>query len=339
MLQQIANRPIHMNRENDSVDDTRIELNLLFGNPDLQRGSKTMATRLAERRAVLVRTFATTGAEVFKMGGGTGSSLLSRIGVADFTQQVAQVEDLFKHGKRFPDFLGIWIGHNNIDWVKGEAALASLIKDKNATEEERQSAMHAHFMIIRQKFADKMYEQLYQLLLTAQSKAELTGRRSAITVYGLINFKSFFDARKDCESDKKSDDEKRTAGEDDPEHEDVAERFPFLKKSEEIFQSMQELYRPGMIELAHEINQDLKAIVTDLAWHFALATNLNISGYRPPTDSLVFLGYSPALSEGIIGECKYLSSYDAWHPSVEKVKLISNYTYDGAQSGLKFIDF
>jgi hypothetical protein len=130
----------------------------------------------------------------------------------------------------FPDILLIWIGHNDVDWRGRTDSLTSkaLLELSNAFVQE--------------------YEfQLRRLLDGALAK----GSRSTLVVFGLVNFKLFFDARGKAEAMRSANNS----------------LFPFLEAGYKSFVSMKPEYRGGMIELAThfkqargDVQQDWRAI-------------------------------------------------------------------------------
>jgi len=84
----------------------------------------------------------------------------------------------------FPDMLLIWIGHNEVDWRSDTDSLTreSVLKLSNA-------------------FVQRYEHQLRRLI----NGALASNRRTAIIVFGLVNFESFFEGRAKAE-DKRSQD-------------------------------------------------------------------------------------------------------------------------------------
>jgi lysophospholipase L1-like esterase len=165
----------------------------------------------------------------------------------------------------FPDILLIWIGHNDIDW---RWQVQSLQADtlQNLTE----------------SFGQQYEKQLRRLLMAALTDSKNT----TIIIFGLINFKSFFDARAKAENLRSAD----------------ASLFPYLEAGSKIFISMRPENRAGMIELATKINERLEIMCG------RLAEQLQGTSVR--------LIFSDAMARASMDGANDLSPIDAWHPSL-----------------------
>jgi len=157
--------------------------------------------------------------------GGTFFQMLSK--TRNFSQQVNQI----LQGKRFPDLLLIWIGHNNVNWAK------SLDRDGRKNPEKHLQKQMWRFR--------KNYSYSLQLLVDRAKKEK---HKTVIVVYGLVNFEAFFKARETAEALKA-----KQPG-----------LYPYLEADYQIFVSMKPQYRNNMIRLALMMNAELRDLVRDL---------------------------------------------------------------------------
>lgn len=176
----------------------------------------------------------------------------------------SQVDELLSQ-KEFPDLILLWIGNNNTDWVAG----ASPAERKNPTSrlEHIPSSVEAAYRI-----------QLGRLTEAAAKR----NKKTAIVVFGLVNFEKFFEARDSAETYKKEN----------------PQAYPHLEDNYLYFESMKPEYRMHMAPLARKINQRLENMVLNT---------------RMPGHVRIF--YSDALSSADLGDRALLHSQDAWHAS------------------------
>jgi hypothetical protein len=122
---------------------------------------------------------------------------------------------------QFPDILLLWIGHNDVDWrwQADSWTRGSLLELSNA-------------------FIHRYEAQLRRLL----DGALASDNRAVIVVFGLTNFKSFFEAHAEAETMRSVD----------------SSLFPHLESAYRYFVSMRPEYRAGMIELAELFNEKLE---------------------------------------------------------------------------------
>lgn len=158
--------------------------------------------------------------------GGPPSFADRLIGIRHFSDQV---NDILEQ-RRFPNLLLIWIGHNNMDWVKEV--------DGDKVREPRSGLKG-----IAKKFGQDFSGPLDRLV----GRAREVRHKTLIIVFGLVNFAAFFAAREDAEAQKK---ENQTL-------------FPYLKRDYRYFESMKPEYRGHMIELSKLINCALEQLVAD----------------------------------------------------------------------------
>src|SRR5262249_51456621 len=90
--------------------------------------------------------------------------------------------DLVLANRRLPDLLMLWIGHNNVTWPYPDDATAG--QDVEARMRDKAA-----------NFRNLYARQLGRLI----DKAQGDGHRMAIVVFGVVNFDSFFRARRAAE--------------------------------------------------------------------------------------------------------------------------------------------
>jgi len=132
-------------------------------------------------------------------------------------------------------------------------------------------------------------------------------RRTAIIVFGLVNFESFFQGRVKAEEMRRQD----------------QRLFPYLETCYRYFESMRPDYRAGMIELSRQFNQSLADLCKRLAAEL--------------TETNVRLVYSDALAIAKLGEAESLSPVDAWHPSASGHSILAESAYPIVHSQARFL--
>lgn len=186
----------------------------------------------------------------------------------------------------FPDLLLIWIGHNNIDWLS---------HDKRFTDELCEN--------LSSEFIDHYRKQMERLLKAALSSK----KRIVIIVFGLINFKSFFEARTQAEQ----------------QHQANTIQFPYLEKGHDYFLSMKPEHRSGMLQLAQRCNEKLEEMCKELN--------------RAVRRSDILIVYSDVLSRTDIGTAGMLHPSDAWHPSADGHRVIAHSAYEAVKEQLSYL--
>jgi hypothetical protein len=163
---------------------------------------------------------------------------------------------------RLPETVLLWIGHNNLDW--------------KADEEVRGYSVDGKTQVL--KWAEVYLDDVGRLLEAGVKK---------IYCFGLINFESFFKARREAQ----------LAFSKDPKN------FPYFEESDDIFQSMKPEFQHEVVALALEFNRALKAGILKLG------------------DSRVF--YSDCFAEMVI-DLPTLNSSDAWHFSKRGIERLAS---------------
>src|SRR5438067_563499 len=133
--------------------------------------------------------------------------------------------------KRFPDLTLISIGHNNVDWAWW------CVPAELEQPEKRLQRLSRSF---RENFAREMRRLI--------GRARMQHHRIAIAVYGLVNFGSYFRGREIAERLRAKD----------------ASRYPHLQTTYRYFTSFQPAYRPNLVRFAKMVNEELRAMVSEL---------------------------------------------------------------------------
>jgi len=241
--------------------------------------------RLARETPVVACEYSSVGSRVDS--GNSQNHLFGSWYPLGFSQQV----DLILKEKRFPDLILIWMGHNNLHWLR--------YADPHQPEKIA-AALQKMTVNFRQDYA----RQLGRLVQRAQ---EQKGRR-AIVVFGLVNFKSFFEAR------------------------DAAERlrqenpklYPYFEVDYKHYEAMRPEYRANMVKLALMYNRELRALVDEF--------NRQLG-----PDSPVRLWYSDALATIDLGGVTAIHRVDAWHPSVKGHNVLAAAVFKALGPSLNFL--
>jgi len=144
----------------------------------------------------------------------------------NFTGQVDQI--LMR--KRLPDLLLIWIGHNNLNWVKGLSFADRQRPERSLLER----AQHFH---------EDYARQLSRLI----DRAKTEDHKVAIVVFGLADCETFFQAR-------------NKAG---ALHATNPRLYPYFDICSQRFESLKPPYQANMIALRESLNRELRATVAD----------------------------------------------------------------------------
>jgi len=201
-----------------------------------------------------------------------------------------QIADLLAM-ERFPDLTLISIGHNNVDWA-WRCASAEL--------EQPENRLRRLSHRVRENFA----QQMRRLIRRARTQRH----RIAIVVYGLVNFESYFRGREIAERLRAKD----------------ASRYPHLETTYKYFTSFRPAYRSNLIHLAGMVNEELRAMVSDLIGE--LGENSNIQ-----------LQYSDALTTADLSRAELLHPIDGWHASVEGHNVLAEAAFRDLGSSLAFL--
>jgi len=218
-------------------------------------------------------------------GGDTFFQMLSK--TSNFSKQVDQILEK----ERFPDLTLIWMGHNNINW---------------AAPLDSEGRKNPDMPLLRRlwRFRKNYARQLGRLV----DRAKQEKHKTAIVVFGVVNFEAFFKAR-------------RAAGllkEKDP------ELYPHFETGYQIFVSMRPEYQHNMIRLALLMNAELRDLVEDL--------NQQLRGYPN-----VRLEYSDALATADLSSVELVHPVDAWHPSIKGHNRLAEAAFSALSNSLRFL--
>ena len=241
--------------------------------------------RLAQETPVVACEYSSVGGKVDSGGG--GKRFLGSWFPINFSQQV----DLILKEKRFPDLVLLWIGHNNLNWVR-------------SVDSRRQEDVETGLQNIVARFRKDYARQLDRLVERAREEKP----RRAIIVFGLVNFKSFFEARDAAEQLRKKN----------------PKLYPYFDVDYQHYESMKPEYRANMVKLALMINEELRAMVGEF--------NRKLGG-----DSPVRLEYSDALATIDLGGAESIHQCDAWHPSTKGHNVLAGAAFEALGPSLNFL--
>jgi lysophospholipase L1-like esterase len=201
-----------------------------------------------------------------------------------------QIGDLLAM-KRFPDLTLISIGHNNVDWTWWCAP---------AELEQPEKRLQQLSRCFRENFA----RQMRRLIARARTQRHPV----AIVVYGLVNFGSYFRGREIAERLRTQD----------------AARYPHLETTYKYFTSFRPAYRANLIRLAKMVNEQLRAMVSDLSGELAGNTDVQLQ-------------YSDALATADLSRVELLHPIDGWHASVEGHNVLADAAFRDLGPSLDFL--
>ncbi|MBN8555730.1 MAG: hypothetical protein J0L93_09820 [Deltaproteobacteria bacterium] len=195
-------------------------------NPDALTSS-SLFKKLAAETSVKVTNFATPMAAVFDEPQPLTANQRYIFGIRSFSEQI---DDVISQ-KPAPQITLIWIGHNNLDWVKG-------------LNEAQRKSPEVTFKMIEETFIRHYREELVRLAnhLPKSSK-------SAVVIFGLTQFEEFFKAR---------DEAQELHGKD-------SKKYPFFETVYNSFESLKPgSYRDGIKTLQIRINSRLQNLVEEM---------------------------------------------------------------------------
>jgi len=258
-----------------------------FLDTDLASGSIYSVFKRLERFTPLVATeYGGMGALVDRAG--DRRNFFRRIlRTRNFSAQVDQILS----STRFPDLILVWIGHNNVDWAW------CCPPDELQRPEKR-------LQRLSKCFRNDYTQQIRRLIAGAQTRQH----RVAIVVYGLVDFESFFKARKLAE----------TVREQNP------RLYPYLGADFRYFISMRPTYRQNLIRLTRMVNEELRAMTGQLEPELKGAKHVQVR-------------YSDALAKVDLGRVEVIHPVDAWHPSTEGHRTFAEAAFNGLAPSLEFL--
>jgi hypothetical protein len=166
--------------------------------------------------------------------------------------------------------------------------------------EEIETGLRKMAVNFRQDYA----RQLGRLVERAQEQKQ----RRAFIIFGLVNFKSFFEARDAAERLRKEN----------------PKLYPYFEVDYKHYETMKPEYRGHMMKLALMINEDLRAMVGDF-------------NRKLGRDSLVRLEYSDALATADFSDVESIHRIDAWHPSVKGHNMLAEAAFGALGPSLNFL--
>ena len=168
---------------------------------------------------------------------GAGALVAPSNSEEDLRKKLIRVRNFPGQGKqvlkrnRFPDLILIWIGHNNLDWVRDLPPAERAKPDRQLRE-------------IAVRFR-KNYNETLQALV---SRAKTEDHKVAIVVFGLANFEAYLKGRKQAGAL----------------HAQNPKLYPRFDSGERSFQSLKPPYQQNMARLASMLNDELQKMVGDL---------------------------------------------------------------------------
>jgi len=264
-----------MNHGHDWFLDTDASANSVY----------SLYKRLAQETPLVACEYSSVGGKVDSGGG--GNRFLRSWLPFHFSQQT----DLILEEKRFPDLVLLWIGHNNLNWV-------------SMVDPRRQEDVETGLQNIVARFRKDYARQLGRLVERAQDQKQ----RRAVIVFGLVNFKSFFEARDAAEQLRKEN----------------PKLYPYFEVDYQHYESMKPEYRANMVKLALMINEELRAMVGEF--------NRKLGG-----DSQVRLEYSDALATFDLSDVEMIHRIDAWHPSSKGHSALAEAAFGALRPSLNFL--
>ena len=241
--------------------------------------------RLARETPLVACEYSSVGGKVDSGRG--GKRFLQSWLPLHFSQQT----NLILEEERFPDLVLLWIGHNNLDWV-------------NSVDPRQPEHVETGLQKIVANFRQNYTRQLGRLVERARDQKQ----RRAFIVFGLVNFKSFFEARDAAEQLRKEN----------------PKLYPYFEVDYKHYESMKPEYRANMVRLALMINQELRAMVGEF--------NRKLAG-----DSQVRLEYSDALATVDLSDVEMIHRIDAWHPSTQGHNVLAEAAFDALRPSLNFL--
>jgi lysophospholipase L1-like esterase len=241
--------------------------------------------RLARETPLVACEYSSVGGKV-DSGGGRERFLGSW-----FPLHFSQQTELILAETRFPDLVLLWIGHNNLHW--------EWVVDPRRPEE-----IETGLQKMAANFRQDYERQLGRLVERAREQKS----RRAFIVFGLVNFKSFFEARDAAEHLRQEN----------------PKLYPYFEVDYQHYESMKPEYRGNMVKLALMINEELRAMVGDF--------NRNLGG-----DSPVRLEYSDALATVDLSDVESIHRIDAWHPSSKGHSMLAEAAFGALRPSLDFL--
>jgi lysophospholipase L1-like esterase len=249
-------------------------------------GIRSVSKRLEELTPFVAMEYAGIGALVDHED--EGQNFFRRIlRTRNFSGQIGQLLAT----ERFPDLVLIAIGHNNVDWA-WRCPPSELEQPENRLQ--RQS------LRLRENFARQMRRLI--------ESARMQRHPVAAVVYGLVNFEAYFKGREIAEGLRARD----------------PVRYPHLETTYKYFTSFRPVYRSNLIRLTAMVNEELRAMVSELSRD--VADNVNVQ-----------VRYSDALATADLSRAELLHPVDGWHASAEGHNVLAEAAFRDLGPSLEFL--
>ena len=207
------------------------------------------------------------------------------LGTRNFSGQINEVVG----ASRFPDLILVSIGHNNIDWAW------------RCPPEELDNP-ESRLPRLSQLFKTAFESQFRRLVEFAQQQP----RRTAIVVFGLVNFGSYFKGRAEVERQRETD----------------PRLYPHSDKMHSYLVSFRPEYRQNVVRLTEMVNNELRRMVAELGANVGSKTQLR---------------YSDALANADLSRAELLHAIDGWHASAQGHKVLAEAAYRDLGPSLEFL--
>jgi hypothetical protein len=129
-----------------------------------------------------------------------------------------------------------------------------------------------------------------------------------VVVYGLINFGAYFKGREIAERLRTQD----------------RARYPHLETTYKYLISFRPAYRSNLTRLAGMVNEELRAMVSELRRDLAETVNVQVR-------------YSDALARADLSRAELLHPVDGWHASVEGHNVLAEAAFSDLGPSLEFL--
>ena len=209
------------------------------------------------------------------------------LGTRNFSGQIKRLTK----ARRLPDLILISIGHNNVDWAWQSPA------EEIAQPKER---LHR----LAESFDATFRSRLRSLIEHVVERRQ----RTAIVVFGLIDFGSYFRGRAEVERLQAAD----------------PSLYPHLETTYKYLVSFRPDYRENVIRLGELVNDKLRITIAEMAREFAATQNLQ-------------LRYSDALAKADLSRAELLHEIDGWHASAAGHNVLAEAAFGDLQPSLEFL--
>ena len=207
------------------------------------------------------------------------------------TQNLRRQITRLTHAKRFPDVVLLWIGHNNTDWAE------------RLTGAERSNPSKS-LRRLAQEFGASYANELEVLI----DRAGKEKHPVAIVVFGLADFRTFFEMRREAAAA----------------HARDPTRYPYYDASCRYFESLQPANQKNTTQLGLMMNEELRKMVAKLRRQRLANSNVRLE-------------YSDALWRVDLSNLRTFNSLDAWHPSILGHDMLAKKAFNAIAPSLAFV--